>query len=73
MGRDVEGVEVSIFIREVRGKGLKVSLRSNEKVNVDEIALLFGGGGHLKAAGFPINGDLEAVKEKIIKEVKRYL
>lgn len=73
MGRDVEGVEVSIFIREVRGKGLKVSLRSNEKVNVDEIALLFGGGGHLKAAGFPINGDLEAVKEKIINEVKRYL
>ena len=73
MGRDVEGVEVSIFIREVRGKGLKVSLRSNEKVNVDEIALLFGGGGHLKAAGFPINGDLEVVKEKIINEVKRYL
>lgn len=73
MGRDVEGVEVSIFIREVRGKGLKASLRSNEKVNVDEIALLFGGGGHLKAAGFPINGDLEAVKEKIINEVKRYL
>lgn len=73
MGRDVKGVEVSIFIREVRGKGLKVSLRSNEKVNVDEIALLFGGGGHLKAAGFPINGDLEAVKEKIINEVKRYL
>lgn len=73
MGRDVKGVEVSIFIREVRGKGLKVSLRSNEKVNVDEIALLFGGGGHLKAAGFPINGDLEVVKEKIINEVKRYL
>lgn len=73
MGRDVEGVEVSIFIREVRGKGLKASLRSNEKVNVDEIALLFGGGGHLKAAGFPINGDLESVKEKIINEVKRYL
>ncbi|MBO5348931.1 MAG: bifunctional oligoribonuclease/PAP phosphatase NrnA [Clostridia bacterium] len=73
VGRDIEGVEVSIFIREVKGKGLKVSLRSNDKVNVDEIALLFGGGGHLKAAGFYINGDFDTVKEKIINEVKRYL
>lgn len=73
VGRDIEGVEVSIFIREIKGKGLKVSLRSNDKVNVDEIALLFGGGGHLKAAGFSINGDIEAVKEKVINEVKRYL
>ena len=73
VGRDIEGVEVSIFIREVRGKGLKVSLRSNEKVNVDDIALLFGGGGHPKAAAFSINGDLDAVKEKVINEVKRYV
>lgn len=73
IGRDVEGVEVSIFIRELRNKGLKVSLRSNENVNVDEIALLFGGGGHLKSAGFSINGELDTVKDKIINEVKRYL
>lgn len=73
VGRDIEGVEVSIFIREVKGKGLKVSLRSNNKVNVDEIALLFGGGGHLKAAAFSTNGDLDVVKEKVINEVKRYL
>ena len=73
VGRDIEGVEVSIFIREVRGKGLKVSLRSNEKVNVDDIALLFGGGGHPKAAAFSINGDLDTVKEKVINEVKRYV
>lgn len=73
VGRDIEGVEVSIFIREVKGKGLKVSLRSNEKVNVDDIALLFGGGGHPKAAAFSINGDLDAVKEKVINEVKRYV
>lgn len=73
VGRDIEGVEVSIFIREIKGKGLKVSLRSNNKVNVDEIALLFGGGGHQKAAGISMNGDFESVKNKIIAEVRRYL
>jgi len=73
IGRDIEGVEVSIFVRAVKGKGLKVSLRSNEKVDVDEIALLYGGGGHPKAAGFSINESLEAVKEKVLSEVRHYL
>src|SRR5574344_184003 len=43
IGRDIEGVEVSIFIREKIGKGLKISLRSNEYVNVSDVAILFGG------------------------------
>ena len=51
LNRDIEGVEVSIFIREVPEKGLKISLRSNEYVNVSDVALLFGGGGHPRAAG----------------------
>lgn len=73
VGRDIEGVEVSIFVREIEGKGLKVSLRSKEKIDVDEIALLYGGGGHPKAAGFSIKGDIESVKEKILQEVRHYL
>ncbi len=72
-GRDVEGVEISIFVRAIKNKGLKVSLRSNEKVNVDEMALVFGGGGHPKAAAFSINGDLETVKNRVIAEAKHYL
>lgn len=71
-GRDVEGVEISIFVRAIKNKGLKVSLRSNN-VNVDEMALVFGGGGHSKAAGFSINGDLESVKNRVVAEAKHYL
>ena len=73
VGRDIEGVEVSIFVRPIKGKGMKVSLRSNNNVNVDEIALLYGGGGHQKAAGFSINADAAAIKEIILKEVRHYL
>lgn len=73
VGRDIEGVEVSIFVRPIKGKGLKVSLRSNDKVNVDEIALMYGGGGHQKSAGFSVNGDFDTVKELVLKEVRHYL
>lgn len=73
VGRDVEGVEVSVFVRELKTGELKVSLRSNENVDIDEVAVVFGGGGHPKAAGFSIKGDFDSVKNKIISEIKRYL
>lgn len=71
-GRDVEGVEVSVFLYET-DKGFKASLRSNNYVNVSDICLLFNGGGHVRAAGCTIASSLEEAKTKIIKEVKRVL
>jgi phosphoesterase RecJ-like protein len=72
IGRDIEGVEVSIFIREEEDvDGYKVSLRSNDYVNVSDICLLFGGGGHPRAAGCLILGDREKVKEKLLAEITR--
>ena len=74
IGRDVEGVEVSIFLRELKKGGYKVSLRSNEYVNVSDICLMFGGGGHIKAAGCTItNGTLEQIRDKLIAQTKMYL
>ena len=72
IGRDVEGVEVSIFIRQT-DKGCKISLRSNDYVNVSDACVVFGGGGHPRAAGCTIQGTLEQAKEKILKEVVRLL
>ena len=71
-GRAIEGVEVSIFIRET-SKGFKASLRSNNYVNVSDVCMMFGGGGHLHAAGCTIAQSLEQVKEKIVNQVKMYL
>lgn len=72
VGRDVEGVEVSIFVRQTE-KGCKVSLRSNDYVNVSDVCLMFGGGGHQKAAGALMQGTIEQVKEKLLYQVKSYL
>ena len=58
IGKSIEGVEVSIFLYE-KEKGYKASLRSNEYVNVSEVCLMFGGGGHIKAAGANLNMPLE--------------
>ena len=71
-GRDVEGVEVSIFIRETE-KGLKASLRSKNYVNVSEICRIFGGGGHLRAAACSMQCSFEQAKNQILNQVKAVL
>lgn len=72
IGRDIEGIEVSVFIKEKEGEnGYKVSLRSSNDINVSDICLLFGGGGHPKAAGCFIQGDIEQVKNKLINAIRK--
>ena len=75
IGRDVEGVEVSVFIRQKdeEENTYKISMRSNDYVNVSDVCMMFGGGGHEKAAGAVIQGDIEQVKQKIMKEIKKVL
>ncbi len=72
MGRDLEGVEVSVFLRET-DKGYKASLRSNNYVNVAEVASIFSGGGHIRAAGCTLPYTLNLAKEKIVDRVKLFL
>ena len=75
IGRDVEGVEVSVFIRQKEGEEdtYKISMRSNDYVNVSDVCLMFGGGGHEKAAGAVIQGNLEQVKQKVLHELKKVI
>lgn len=74
MLRDIEGVEVSVLLKEKEGaNGFKASLRSKENTNVSDVCLLLGGGGHPKAAGCFINGDLDQVKNKVIDAIKTEL
>lgn len=50
------GVECAIFIYEKALDEYKVSLRSNDYVDVSKIAAYFGGGGHIHAAGCTMQG-----------------
>ena len=71
-GRDIDGVEVSVFLYETE-KGFKASLRSNDYVNVSDICILFNGGGHIKAAGCTLPYSLDESKERILTAIKRFL
>ncbi len=71
--RLIRGVLVGVLLREIEEGLFRVSLRSKESVDVNEIAHAFGGGGHRTAAGFRTRGDLEGVKRKIRDEISRHL
>ena len=49
--RITKGVKAAVFIYELSDKEYKVSLRANQNVNVSSAEAVFGGGGHIKAAG----------------------
>ena len=72
IGRNIKGVEISIYLHE-KEKGFKASLRSNDYVDVSEICMLFGGGGHVKAAGATINMNLQEAKKAILQEAINHL
>lgn len=54
--RNIKGVDLAIFMYETNTLEYKVSLRSNEKVDVAKVASFFGGGGHMRAAGCTMKG-----------------
>ena len=71
-GRNISGVEVSIFAREKDGR-YKIRLRANEYVDVSQIASKYAGGGHLRAAGLEMAMPLEQVKQTLVEEIKKQL
>lgn len=54
--RNIKGVHCAIFMYETAPLEYKVSLRSDEKVDVSKVASRFGGGGHVRAAGCSMKG-----------------
>ena len=58
-----------IYVKKKYGT-YKVSMRSNGKVDISKIAILNGGGGHPRAAGFTIYENLEKVKDEVINAVE---
>jgi len=59
--RLTEGVEVAIFLYETGMNEFKVSMRSKKYINVSSIAVHFGGGGHVRAAGLTMQGTVHDI------------
>ena len=70
--RYIEGVEVAIMFKAVEKAVTRVSMRSRN-LDVSEIAITFGGGGHLRAAGCTIEAALPEAQQQLLKALKEKL
>lgn len=68
--RVTEGVECAIFLHETENHVYKVSMRSNNYVDVSAIAAYFGGGGHIRAAGCNMAGSLYDVVNNLSSHIE---
>ena len=70
---NVDGVEVACSVMEVKKGQYKISLRSKEYADVNKIAGVYGGGGHVRASGCMLFGEIEEVLDKLSYTVSQYL
>ena len=68
--RITEGVEVAIFLYEIENHVFKVSMRSNNYVNLSKVAAYFGGGGHIRASGCTMNGSVHDVINNLSGQIE---
>ncbi len=71
--RTTEGIEVAILLDERELGEYKVSMRSNEIVDVSAIASYFGGGGHIRAAGCSIKGSAYDVINNLTEHIEKQM
>jgi phosphoesterase RecJ-like protein len=67
VGLGIKGVEVCLLLKEV-DDGVKASLRSKNDIDVRKVAEVYGGGGHIKAAGVKQkNVSISEARENLLK------
>lgn len=71
--RSVGGTRLAVFFRDLGHGKIKVSFRSTGKVNVNDFAKQFGGGGHARAAGALIPGTLDEVRHNVIAAAREFV
>lgn len=74
MIRSIQGVKVALFFEELMDDSIRVSIRSKiGSIDACEMAQVFGGGGHAKAAGIRMPGPISEARRAVISEVTKHL
>ena len=71
--RSIEGVDVGLTLRQQPDGSFKISVRTSRRYDACAIARRLGGGGHARAAGCEISGNLDNAKRAILQEVEKEL
>jgi len=69
----VDDADVAVIFVEQKNARVKISWRSQPGVDVSQIAVQFGGGGHPAASGVEINGQLEEVQARVLEATRSLL
>lgn len=73
IGRNIRGVEVALLIRERFEGEYKINFRSKNYVDVSMIASKYKGGGHQRASGCTINGQMCEIKNSLLQDIRELL
>lgn len=71
--RNIKGVNCAIFLYETELMEYKVSMRSDEMIDVSKVASYFGGGGHMRAAGCTMKGTVHDVINNLSLHIEKQL
>ena len=71
--RSIEGVEVGLTLRQQKDGSYRISIRTAGAVDACAIARHLGGGGHARAAGCEISGNLDNARYAVLGEVRKEL
>lgn len=69
----IEGTKVAIILIEQLKGGFKISFRSRCHVDCNELAKLFGGGGHRAAAGAFVEADFVDLQQRVLHASRQAL
>jgi phosphoesterase RecJ-like protein len=73
LGQEIGGVRVVVFGVERSRERVKISLRSDGSVSVNQLAAAYGGGGHPSAAGATVEGQLDVVMAEVVQKMKEIM
>lgn len=71
--RNIRGIHCAIFMYESDVQEYKISMRSDERVDVSKVAVYFGGGGHVRAAGCTMKGSFHDCINNLSLHIERQL
>ena len=70
---DTVGTRMAVLARESDDGRIKFSLRARDPLTVDDVAAELGGGGHPRAAGISMEGNLEAATRQVVQAMMKRL
>jgi phosphoesterase RecJ-like protein len=71
--RLLRGVNLSVLLLQVDDTMVKASFRSEEAIDVNRLAALWGGGGHVHAAGATVAGPVENTVREIVERARLFV